>query len=239
MKSRGRKPTLYSDDEVNRIITDYLKEHAEVEIIKYRAIYEFSKIKYENGDYKLNLSEDFWRKPERQGRVLIDKLNDQRRRSIDHPTEYHQVISTSDTVNEISSDSAQVKKKLIAKLKVNEIGYKNLIIKYESNSERQQQLLKEFQVLKEEMKDLRSKISIYENVLFQWADISSSKDIKLINTITTGKTRSKVVEQSLAQMFSDNPNNAYKEINTSIESSNVVQLTNKKKRNTLVEDLDL
>ncbi|CAK6479703.1 hypothetical protein BFRIG_05421 [Peribacillus frigoritolerans] len=92
--------------------------------------------------------------------------------------------------------------------------------------------------LKAEIVNLKNNNEIYQNVLFQWANLSSVKDLGLINLITTGKTRSATVEQLFKDIFKDQPNKATLGLNADNAIDNVVALPNKAK-NTLIEDLDL
>lgn len=239
MKSRGRKVKYYSENKISKLINDYLKINEPIEIIKYKAIFEFAKTEYALGKSDLNLSEDFWRKPDRQGRIAVDVSNEQRHFSKIHSSDYFEVLSTENTIKELSQDPPHIKKKMISLLKVNEVGYRKLIKKYEHISEKETFSNNEIKELKEEIKNLRSKNEIYEQTLFQWADISSSSDIDLVNVITTGKTRSKIVEELFLDMFTENSNRAFHEINrTKSNSSNVLEIKSNKK-NTLVEDLGL
>ena len=92
--------------------------------------------------------------------------------------------------------------------------------------------------------ELLNKLNEYEEIFFQWLDASSSKDVPLINAITTGKSRNKIVDRLFETMFSDNLLEGYnvfehyrKHENVKrTPNNNIVQL---KEKNTLVDDLDL
>lgn len=238
MKSRGRKKVLYPEAEIKNIVKQYLQLEHSVGKIKYKSVFLFAKQLYQSEQIPYELSEDFWRKPERQGTQIIDELNKIMFTTTKSDNDNFEVISTSDIINQYSTDTSSIKKRIITSLKVNEYGYRNLIKKYKKILNKEKQYQDEIKMWKEKYEDALSKSRIYEEVLFQWANASSSRDIKLINTITTGKTRSKVVEQLFKEMFNEEPNAPYQNINKDDENkNNIIELV--PKSNTLIEDLDL
>ncbi|MBD7938531.1 hypothetical protein H9655_15955 [Cytobacillus sp. Sa5YUA1] len=238
MKSRGRKPKLYPKDILLKIIDDFLKAHVNVQIIKYKEIFSYALEEYNNGILNFKLSEDFWRKPGRQGKLLIDEINKKRSALIDNNNQFIGIISTNDVINRFSQDTPATKKKVINQLKVNEYGFRRISTRYNQLKEKEAKMTQEIIDLKAEIVNLKNNNEIYQNVLFQWANLSSIKDLGLINLITTGKTRSATVEQLFKDIFKEQPNKAMLELNTENAIENVVSLPNKGK-NTLIEDLDL
>lgn len=240
MKSRGRKKVLHPEQDVINIVKKYLETEQPIGKIKYIAVFKFAKKLYLDKESLYDLSEDFWRKDDRQGKKIIDGLNDIRNTVARTDKDYFEVVPTSNIVNELSNDFPSIKKKIIARLKSNEHGYRRLIEKYKNLLNKEQKLKDEIEHWKTKYHESVEKNNIYEQVLFQWANISSARDLKLINTITTGKTRSKVVEQLLTDMFNEDSNAAYKNINKTSEeiNNNIIELRARPK-NTLIEDLDL
>lgn len=239
MKSRGRHKKLYPLKDIKNIVELFLESHPSGKV-KYKEVYEFSKDLYINGKIEYSLSDDFWRKSGRQGRIVIDEINKINDALLQSTKDYFEVVSTTQVIGTLSKDIPSIQKKIIAQLKVNEYGYRSLIGKYKKQISKEESYIKEIELLKKNCEELKEKNSIYEQVLFQWADISSARDIKIINTITTGKSRSKVVEKLLTEMFTDDLNAAYKNINKTLESKddNIIDLK-AKVMNTLIEDLDL
>lgn len=239
MKSRGRKPDIHPQAEIENLVKRYIEEKQPIGKIKYKEVYLFVKELYISRETDYKLSDDFWRKPDRQGRKIIDSINDIRAAITKTDKNSFEVISTSSVVNEFSKDIPSIKKRIIARLKANEYGYRNLIEKYKKLVQKEDRYKQEIEDWKSKYEEAKFKNTAYEQVLFQWANISSTRDLKLINTITTGKTRSKVVEQLFKEIFSEDPNAAYRNINQNeVNKNNVINLTSKPK-NSLVEDLDL
>ncbi|MGD6892447.1 hypothetical protein [Bacillus mobilis] len=237
MKSRGRKPKIYPKDILLKIIDDFLRNQGDIQIIRYKEIFLYALEEYNKGILDFKLSEDFWRKPDRQGKLLVDEINKKRSALIEDNNQYIEIISTNDVINRLSQDTPATKKKIINQLKVNEYGYRKISTRYNQLKEKEAKMSQEIAELKAEIVNLKDNNEIYQNVLFQWANLSSVKDIGLINLITTGKTRSTTVEQLFQDIFKEQPNKAILELNTDNTIDNVVTIT--KTKNTLIEDLDL
>lgn len=237
MKSRGRKPKIYPKDILLKIVDDFLRNQVNVQIIRYKEIFLYALEEYNKGILDFKLSEDFWRKPGRQGKLLVDEINKKRSALIENNKQYIEIISTNDVINRLSQDTPATKKKIINQLKVNEYGYRKISTRYKQLEEKEAKMTQEIVELKAEIANLKDNNEIYQNVLFQWANLSSIKEVDLINLITTGKTRSATVEQLFKDIFKEQPNKAILELNTDNTIDNVVTIT--KTKNTLIEDLDL
>lgn len=237
MKSRGRKPKIYPKDILLKIIDDFLRNQGDIQIIRYKEIFLYALEEYNKGILDFKLSEDFWRKTDRQGKLLVDEINKKRSALIENNNQYIEIISTNDVINRLSQDTPAIKKKIINQLKVNEYGYRKISTRYNQLKEKEAKMSQEIAELKAEIVNLKDNNEIYQNVLFQWANLSSVKDLGLINLITTGKTRSATVEQLFQDIFKEQPNKAILELNTDNTIDNVVTIT--KTKNTLIEDLDL
>ncbi|MGH0796206.1 hypothetical protein ACQVTT_18745 [Bacillus mycoides] len=237
MKSRGRKPKIYPKDILLKIIDDFLRNQGDIQIIRYKEIFLYALEEYNKGILDFKLSEDFWRKPDRQGKLLVDEINKKRSALIENNNQYIEIISTNDVINRLSQDTPATKKKIINQLKVNEYGYRKISTRYNQLKEKEAKMSQEIAELKAEIVNLKDNNEIYQNVLFQWANLSSVKDLGLINLITTGKTRSATVEQLFKDIFKEQPNKAILELNTDNTIDKVVTIT--KTKNTLIEDLDL
>lgn len=237
MKSRGRKPKIYPKDILLKIVDDFLRNQENVQIIRYKEIFLYALEEYNKGILDFKLSEDFWRKPGRQGKLLVDEINKKRSALIEKNNQYIEIISTNDVINRLSQDTPATKKKIINQLKVNEYGYRKISTRYKQLKEKEAKMTQEIVELKAEIENLKDNNEIYQNVLFQWANLSSIKELDLINLITTGKTRSATVEQLFQDIFKEQPNKAILELNTDNTIDNVVTIT--KTKNTLIEDLDL
>ena len=109
-------------------------------------------------------------------------------------------------------------------------------------------LEKKVALLKQENQLLNKRLAEYEELFFQWLDASSHEDVPLINIITTGKSRNKIVQHLFDTMFSENPVKGYEKFEDFRENKRKKQNTNsntsvvsfkQNKRNTLIDDLNL
>ena len=136
MKSRGRKPKIYPKDILLKIIDDFLRNQGDIQIIRYKEIFLYALEEYNKGILDFKLSEDFWRKPDRQGKLLVDEINKKRSALIENNNQYIEIISTNDVINRLSQDTPATKKKIINQLKVNEYGYRKISTRYNQLKEK-------------------------------------------------------------------------------------------------------
>lgn len=209
-------------------------------------VYRYTKEQYNAGKIDILFSEDFWRKVGRQGRDAIDKANEIYQYIPSHfhnKEEDENVIDTNDAVNKFFEGKKSNKTKLIGALQMNENKLKTHIQKNSRLKKQINNQNNEIAELKNKNSEFLHKLNEYEEIFFQWLDASSNKEIPLINTITTGKSRNKIVDRLFETMFSDNALKGYKEFEDyrkhaetkKSANNNIVQL----EKNTLVDDLDL
>ncbi|WP_449622978.1 hypothetical protein [Robertmurraya sp. Marseille-Q9965] len=249
MSKKGRKPKIYPQDLIDNIIYQYLQLHKNNGLIKYMDIYRYSKELYENGESTLHFSEDFWRKQGRQGREAIDKANEVLEHTVSLSTqEDEKVVDSIDAVNKFFQGKESNKEKLIGSIIINENKLKKYIEKNRKIIAELANQEKKVTLLQRENDLLKQRLAEYEELFFQWLDASSHEDIPLINIITTGKSRNKIVQHLFDTMFSENPVEGYEKFedyrknrrnkqNTNTNTSVVSFRDNK--RNTLIDDLNL
>lgn len=241
--TRGRNKKIYDIEIIMGIINKYLDEMNNPFLkIEYRPIYEYACRLYKDGQLDSSITElsiDFWRKKERQGRTLVDEVNRLNLLQTQNKTAEFVTVSTKNIVDQYSNDKPAIKKKLITNLQVNEYGYLSLQEKYKKQQKKLEAIEDQYKISKEKIQVLKEQNNTLVRVMMQWANISNSKDIDLINTISTGKTRTKVVEQLFEDMFTVDPHRAYKNINLNeTKTSNVTKL-NVSRKNTIIDDYDL
>ncbi|MDI7743730.1 hypothetical protein QMK38_17135, partial [Lysinibacillus fusiformis] len=78
----ARKLTL-SEKEVEEIIGLYKTEKNQMGRIEYLEVFRFNKELYEEGRVKSSMSDDFWRKKGRLGKIKIDEANEIFRHKLD------------------------------------------------------------------------------------------------------------------------------------------------------------
>ncbi|MDI3091476.1 hypothetical protein QJ133_10075 [Priestia megaterium] len=245
MSNKGRKPKMYPQDEINQIVFIYTQQPENTGLIKYMNVYRFALNLYETGQIPYKLSDDFWRKTGRQGRNTIDKTNEIYEYSVPYSeSEDDKVIDSEDAINKFFEGKESNKDKLLGAVQINEKKLKRYIHKTKDLSKRLSNKDKKLSELKIENQLLKEKLNKYEEYFFQWLDASIDPDTPLINLITTGKTRSKVVDNLFNNMFSEEPFKLFEDFrrrqndNGRTKKNNVVPLE-KTMKNTLLEDLEL
>lgn len=249
MSKKGRKPKIYPQEIIDNIIYQYLQLHKNNGLIKYMDIYRFSKELYENGESTHHFSEDFWRKQGRQGREAIDKKNEVIEHTVSLSTEEDEkVVDSIDAVNKFFQGKESNKEKLIGAILMNENKLKKYIKRNRKITADLENLEKKITLLEQENQLLNRRLAEYEELFFQWLDASSHEDVPLINIITTGKSRNKIVQHLFDTMFSENPVKGYEKFedfrknkrkNNNTNSNTSVVSFKDNKRNTLIEDLNL
>lgn len=206
MNKRGRKERVYSEKELTNIIYKFKEKHNHVGIIKYLDVHKYSEELYNREVINIKLSEDFWRKSNRQGRILIDKINELYLSTLRVENENNtKFIETEYVINQYNNLSPKDKKEIIQKLKINEV-----------NARKTESLNKKLEMKESENRNLIEKISIkdeqissYQRILFSWLAASYASNNVLLNMINTGKNKDPMIEHSFNELFS-NADEGYK-----------------------------
>lgn len=202
--TKGRKAVIYEEQLILNIIYNCIDDLKIKGKVKYSQVYKYALKKYNDGEYsflKNSLSEDYWRKTNRQGKELIDKVN-----QIDevyiatnaNEENGETIIQTEDAINKLFNGNEKDKKKLIDHLRINEVKAKKF---YKQTVKLQTELEKE----KEQKEIWKNKAENLQTVLFQIMEYSASKDFPIENLINTGKSRKNGATNVLEQIFSDDP----------------------------------
>lgn len=204
MTTKGRKAVIYEEQLILNIIYNCMDELKIKGKVKYSQVYKYALKKYNEGVYPfLNdpLSEDYWRKANRQGKDLIDKVN-----QIDevyitssvNEENAETIIQTEDAINKLFNGNEKDKKKLIDHLRINEVKAKKF---YKQIAKLQTELNEE----KEQKEMWKDKAENLQTILFQIMEYSASKNFPIENLINTGKTRTDGTTNILEMLFSDDP----------------------------------
>lgn len=206
MNKRGPKVKEYPKEEIDYILYKYTSTHTGW--IKYSDVYKFANQLYINHEIEDKLSEDFWRKKTRQGKIAIDEINKLYLSTIEikkNDAEYY--VNTELYIDKILKANNNERKILIDALKVNEKKAKEYVKLVNKITE----LEKELEVLKNKLTEENLKANEYRKILFSWFSSSNRRDIHLENLITTGKAKSPLVDMFFETMFSE-PAEAYNKI---------------------------
>jgi hypothetical protein len=211
--------------------------------IGYMDVFRFSQELFKSGELSYDIGEFYWRKGE--GRDAIDRTNKVIAHSNpDSFVEDETFMNTEDTVNKFFSGNKSDKQKLIGALKINEIKLQKFIKKTRN-------LENELYEIKHQAEVWKQKVDQYEDRMFQWMELSVNKDVPLKNLLSTGKSRTKTVEELLKSILSDNPLEVFDRMKdimaTNKQQENIlvaqeepISLTSfKNKKNSVLDDFDL
>lgn len=246
---RGRPKKEIPKEVVQDIIYRYAKDYNVSGKIIYMDVYRFSQELFKNGEITYNIGEFFWRKGE--GRDAIDKANQIiKHSSSDTYIEDEIIINTEDTINKFIAGNTAYKQKLIRTLKMNEIKLQKIIQKSKKQEKELFASKQDVQRAKEQSQYWQAMAEKYEERMLQWMELSISKDIPLKNLLSTGKSRTKTVNELLKSILSDNPYEVFDRMNDIIQRKNEQELNHNKqeeplsldsyknKKNSLLDDFD-
>lgn len=226
----ANKTRVYGDEVIQEIIHRYIETYDITGQIEYSSVRDFAfqlwkendpifteKLYYRLVDNKtgevskkiyknIKLSDDFWRKPQYQGRQKIDANNDILSKTV-AKTEKRQVnIPNVDFVLEKYKNNLN---QLRLNLKPLEEQLKNSIANEDKLEKKIQQLEEQIQKIKVDKINLTKQNKSLQDALYKMFEYSVSSDVPLENQLNTGKGKTKRVEQALKEAFAGNPNEFY------------------------------
>jgi hypothetical protein len=212
IKKRGRPKKEIPPELVQEIIYRYTTDHNISGKISYMDVYRFSQEQFEKGEISCSIGEFYWRKGE--GRLAIDKANQVIMHTVTNSFNEDEVfVDTEDAINKFFKGSKADRVKLTGALKMNETKLQKYIQRTKKLEkelfEVRQELVKE----KEQCKSWQATASNYQEKMFQWMELSMSKDVPLINLLTTGQTRTEPVKVLLESILSSNPLEVFDKMN--------------------------
>ncbi|MBD8068101.1 hypothetical protein [Bacillus sp. PS06] len=234
MANKAGRKTKLTEKEVNHLIYLYKTERQINGEIKYGDMYQFNKELVQQGRFPTSAGEDFWRKKDRLGRMMIDKANNvftSRPSTLDFPND--NIPNLADIVNKHYDDKETLIRELIVierKFYKNIERRKNLELKLTESEGKVQEY-------KSKLSDLESRFEYLQDLLFKLLRYSSVKGVPLVNHLGTGHKQTTIVKKSLENIFS-NPSDFYNWHETKLETSekikdNVIPL---KKEKTLADE---
>lgn len=224
----GRKTKL-TENEVNELIYLFKTENQMNGKIKYNDLYHFNKKLVQQGRFPTAAGEDFWRKKNRLGRIMIDKANNvfaSKPFTSDFPND--NVPNLAGIVNKHYDDKETLIRELIV-----------IERKFYKNIERSKALELKLTESEGRLQEYKSKLSESENrcdnlqdVLFKLLRYSSNKEVPIVNHLDTGHKQTTIVKKALENIFS-NPSDFYNWYEAKQETSrnktgNVIPLKSEK-----------
>ncbi|MBD8071280.1 hypothetical protein [Bacillus sp. PS06] len=235
--NRGRKAKLFPQSEIDQIVQRFVNEKRIDGIVKPMEVYRFSVELYNNNEIEYKLSEDYWRKPNRQGTVTIAKFNQVLEHTVESGTdEIERIIDTQDAINKHFTGKQEDKNKLISLLKMNESKAKRYMNKNKVLQTKVRNLEVSLAEQKDKTQEWKGVAENLEQVLFALMDYSVDSDVPLVNMMTTGKSRSKPVNKLFDTIFSE-PTAAYKFEEFQKQRHNLVSIKDGKQKSAF-DDID-
>ncbi|MFC3767673.1 hypothetical protein [Paenibacillus sp. GCM10012303] len=250
----ANKTRMYAKDVIQEIISLYLDEYKINGEIEYSNVRDFAlelynkkhpifteKLYYQLVDsstgelsektYKnIKLSDDFWRKPQYQGRQMIDEANKLLSKTAAKPSKRQLIIPNTDYLVETNKSNIHQLKLQLKPLEEQLRSHIRLIEKLERQISELERLTSS---LKEEKLDLKKKNDALQDSLHKFFEWSAASDIPFKNQLNTGKGRMKHVEAALRTAFSGDPSSFFSRIDNERNSaqsniSSIQQFVNKK-----------
>lgn len=234
-KKTGRKTKL-TEQEVNELIYLYKIEKQLTGKIKYRDIHLFNQELVKRGRFPVSVGEDFWRKKERLGRIMVDKAN-----SI-----FTNKLAESESIDDTVINFTQIidhhysdKEKLVREMVIVESKfYKNNRTK-KSLEKKLLQSEENLQKYKDKLFQTEKQLTYLKELVFNLMRYSAEKETPLIDHLTTGKKRTSIVKRALEDIF-NSPSEFYtwyeeKALDSHKESNNVIPL---RKDKTLADEFN-
>ncbi|AVV57016.1 hypothetical protein C7121_13320 [Paenibacillus glucanolyticus] len=226
----ANKTRMYAKEVIQEIISLYLDENKINGEIEYSNVRDFAfelynkkhpifteKLYYQLVDsstgelseetYKnIKLSDDFWRKPQYQGRQMIDEANKLLSKTAAKPSKRQFINPNTDYLVETNKSNIPQLKLQLKPLEEQLRSYTLLIEKLEKK-------ISELEIviisLKEENLELKKKNDALQDSLHKFFEWSAASEIPLKNQLNTGKGRMKHVEAALRTAFSGDPSSFF------------------------------
>jgi hypothetical protein len=235
---RGRKETIYPQEDIGKILYKYTENNKVLGYVKYLDVYRHALEMYNNGEISFKLSEDFWRKPFRQGKETIDRYNKSVKENVVSVSNRTiSVVNVEDVVYKHHKDLD----KMIKLLKPIELELYKSVERENESREKINTLTDKISEQRQQIKALQQKVEELQNLVFQMFEYSTDEDTPLVNMLRTGKTRHRIVENALTNAF-NTPDSFYKMFEKRKENrKNIINLEPKKieeKHKTLADDYD-
>ncbi|WP_375089157.1 hypothetical protein ACDZ29_25570 [Peribacillus sp. RS7] len=205
----GRNRDIYPEQIIKNIILKCAEDEAIVGEIPYSQVRDFAYKLFYDGKlpkdiFRKKLSDDFWRKKDRQGCQILKEINDARMDSVKEGKEL-MIVKTEREVNNLFIGQLKDKKRLIQRLKINEYAASKLNEEKKILKNKIKKIEVDMDLLIKEKEKLKVKNQELQLLLFQFMEYSKKKGFPVENIYNTGKTRTEPVSGILRSVFSSNP----------------------------------
>lgn len=235
----ANKQRVYAEEVIDEIIYRYIVENDITGDIEYSSVRDFALELRKNNDsifteklyYRLldkttgkvsekiikniELKDDFWRKPQYQGRQKIDAANELLSKTVAKTKKRQVYIPNVDFILETHKNNIN---QLRIHLKPLEEQLKISIKNEETLEDKIDKLEDQINELKSEKIALRSQNDKYQTALYKMFEYSVSREVPLENQLNTGKGKTPRVEQALREAFSGDLTAFYLKFKTALDT---------------------
>nr|WP_145403089.1 hypothetical protein [Paenibacillus xylanexedens] len=226
----ANKTRVYNKEAIQEIIYLYLHQNKIDGEIQYSSIRDFAFELYKNKHYiftekmyfqlldsstgnlsekiykYIKLSDDFWRKPQYQGRQIIDETNDLLSKTAGKPRNRQTVIPNTDFLVDSNISNLPQLKLQLKPLEQQLKSHLHLIEKLEGKISELETVIAS---LKEEKRNLKVQNEALQDSLYIFFELSVSSDFSLKNQMIAGSDKFTLVENALKKAFSGDPSAFY------------------------------
>lgn len=177
---------------------DNFNSHAE---IRYKNVWEYFEGLYARGEFEYKTSYDFWKRTGREGRELVDKVNQHlKSNNLVSKTNNIDVLNIKEVIDKYGVNNKEI---LWENLKPYDNHLSQLFSRIEKLQVENDKLGSINTLLENQLKEQQKKVDKLQVLLFSLFTYSN-KDNELYNLINTGQTKSKIIDLALAKTF-ENP----------------------------------
>ena len=185
-------------EELLNLIFYYHDNHNPHSLVRYKNIWEHFDELYNNGKYEYKTSYDFWKRSGREGRELVDKVNDHlKTKSLVSIANNTDMIKFKEIIEKYGAHNKDI---LWENLKPYEKHILQLSNSLEKMKIENENMIKQNNELKVQLKESMDKVDDLQQLVFSLF-VYSNKDNELYNLLNTGRSKSKVIDLALEKTF--------------------------------------
>ncbi|MEA0554875.1 hypothetical protein U1P98_09830 [Lysinibacillus irui] len=226
MKSRGRKKIEYEPDFIKKLIESYVEKYNLNGKLSYREMHEYVNALIANGEITeidKPISIYYWRAPERQGRIMVDKYNEAFQLDIlNYPRNTDSFETFRDIYIKLQKCDNLIEKNRLEKL----ITYKDRL--FEANVKENKKIQNKLEELERIIEKKNEQLTFLNKVFFSICGISSEKRMETLNKIQNEYIENLNIYLN-DNLFNNDLNiSAYDQKRQRLTDSRIIKLLNKK-----------
>lgn len=187
-----------STEETLKLIFYYHDNYNPHSQIRYKDIWEHFEELFNNGNYEYKTSYDFWKRSGREGRELVDKVNDHlKTKSLVSIANNIDMINFKEIIEKYGAHNKDILWENLKPYEKHIIQLSNSVEKIKNENEN---MIKQNNELKVQLNESKEMVGNLQQLIFSLF-VYSNKDNELYNLLNTGKSKSKVIDLALEKTF--------------------------------------